>query len=149
MRLFWFCLFVCLSYVFVLFYVNFFSWRDGKQLCNLINIIKPDLIPSLSVCAKSNSLFSFMILVFFLYAYLLSLLCSTLIILVIGFWNSLTLQSNAIQNLQTAIDVAYNEYDIPKLIDAKDIASDSPDELSNMTYLSYFRDKVTFILFVC
>eukprot|EP01128_Nolandella_sp_AFSM9_P005943 TRINITY_DN2974_c1_g1_i1.p1 TRINITY_DN2974_c1_g1~~TRINITY_DN2974_c1_g1_i1.p1 ORF type:complete len:2256 (+),score=483.29 TRINITY_DN2974_c1_g1_i1:35-6769(+) len=46
-----------------------------------------------------------------------------------------------LDNAQLAIDTAFDEFEIPRVIDASDMASDEPDELVNMTYLSYFRDK--------
>mmetsp|Transcript_21744 Transcript_21744/g.29891 ORF Transcript_21744/g.29891 Transcript_21744/m.29891 type:complete len:636 (+) Transcript_21744:44-1951(+) len=44
-----------------------------------------------------------------------------------------------VDDLQRAIDVARNEYDIQPLIDAIDI-NQTPDEHSIMAYVSYFRD---------
>lgn len=38
-----------LSFLFRVYSVSRVSWRDGKQLCNLLNTIKPGLIPSISV----------------------------------------------------------------------------------------------------
>eukprot|EP01089_Gocevia_fonbrunei_P013346 TRINITY_DN340_c0_g1_i5.p1 TRINITY_DN340_c0_g1~~TRINITY_DN340_c0_g1_i5.p1 ORF type:complete len:1157 (-),score=418.97 TRINITY_DN340_c0_g1_i5:34-3504(-) len=40
---------------------------------------------------------------------------------------------------QKAMDTAEEAYDIPKLLDAEDLVN-NPDELSMMTYISYFRD---------
>jgi len=75
------------------------DWTDGKQICNLINKIRDDLIPDNKI------------------------------------------GNNPVENIQQAIDIAANEFDIPRVIDATDMASSAPDELVNMTYLSYFRDK--------
>jgi filamin len=44
-----------------------------------------------------------------------------------------------LNDLNTSIDTANKEYDIPKLMDAEDI-HECPDELAMMTYISYFRD---------
>lgn len=40
---------------------------------------------------------------------------------------------------QTAIDAADSELGIPKIVDAEDVAT-KPEQLSMMTYISYFRD---------
>jgi len=42
-------------------------------------------------------------------------------------------------NVQMALDKAYDNMKIPKLLDAEDVAN-SPDELAMMTYISYYRD---------
>lgn len=46
---------------------------------------------------------------------------------------------NALHDTQTAMDTAEKEYEIPKILDAADLVN-TPDELSTMTYVSYFRD---------
>jgi len=46
-----------------------------------------------------------------------------------------------LRNLDLGIDAALKELDIPKLIEAEEMNSPDSDELANMTYLSYFRDK--------
>jgi len=43
------------------------------------------------------------------------------------------------QDAQKAMDVSEKEYSIPQLLDAIDLVN-NPDELSLMTYISYFRD---------
>jgi len=44
-----------------------------------------------------------------------------------------------LQDAQKAMDVSEKEYSIPQLLDAVDLVN-NPDELSLMTYISYFRD---------
>lgn len=82
--------------------INIFSWKDGKQILNLINKIRPDTVE------ESN------------------------------------ITENPLNNVQLALDTAESEFDIPAVLDASDMACDTPNELVNMTYLSYFRDKVRF-----
>jgi len=48
-------------------------------------------------------------------------------------------ESHAVDDIQRAIDIARNEYNIQPLLDAVDI-HENPEELSLMTYVSYFRD---------
>lgn len=48
--------------------------------------------------------------------------------------------ANALQNAQRAIQTANIQFEIPVILDAEDIIADPPDELSIMTYLSYFRE---------
>ena len=45
---------------------------------------------------------------------------------------------NALENTQHAMDIAESEFDIPKIIDPEHMCVEKPDELSVMTYLSYF-----------
>nr|WAW84877.1 filamin-like 7 [Halisarca dujardinii] len=45
---------------------------------------------------------------------------------------------NAVANVQTAMQIAYEQFDIPQIIEPNDMAALIPDELSMMTYLSYF-----------
>lgn len=54
-------------------------------------------------------------------------------------------QCNPLNNVQLAIDTAESEFDIPAVLDASDMACEVPNELVNMTYLSYFRDKVEIV----
>jgi len=75
------------------------DFSDGKQICNLVNKIRPGLIRP----------------------------------------NEIT--NDALANVQKALDISLEEFDIPKVLDAADMAQEDPDELANMTYLSYFRDK--------
>lgn len=49
---------------------------------------------------------------------------------------------NPLTDTQKAIDTAEKEYDIPPLLDAEDLVN-NPDELSLMTYISYFRDYLS------
>jgi hypothetical protein len=56
-------------------------------------------------------------------------------------------QDNGLKNVQLALDTAESEFDIPAVLDASDMANETPNELVNMTYLSYFRDKVTILVF--
>lgn len=88
--------------------------------------------------------FSFFRSSFFLHALSLSLLSSLSLDSCF-----LTLQDDPLDNAQLAIDTAFDHFDIPRVIDASDMASDTPDELVNMTYLSYFRDKVNLSIFRC
>lgn len=46
-----------------------------------------------------------------------------------------------LDDTEAAIESSLNQFGIPKVVDASDLVSDNPDELVNMTYLSYFRDK--------
>jgi len=48
-------------------------------------------------------------------------------------------EQHAVDDIQRGLDIAQNEYEIRPLIDAIDIAQ-NPEELSMMTYISYFRD---------
>jgi filamin len=48
-------------------------------------------------------------------------------------------ENNAVNDIQRALDIAQSEYEIRPLLDAIDIAQ-NPEELSMMTYISYFRD---------
>ncbi len=59
----------------------------------------------------------------------------------IGF-TIIDLQDDALANLELGIDAALNECGIPKLMEPEEMNSPNSDELANMTYLSYFRDKV-------
>lgn len=52
------------------------------------------------------------------------------------------LKHKPLVDLEKAMDVSEQEYDIPKLLDAEDIVN-NPDELSIMTYVSYFRDYLS------
>ena len=52
-------------------------------------------------------------------------------------WASLD-PSNAVQNVTNAINLADKHLGIPQVIQPEDLAVDKPDELSVMTYLSYF-----------
>ena len=45
---------------------------------------------------------------------------------------------NALQNVTKAMKIAEENFDIPQIIEASDMAMLAPDELSVMTYLSYF-----------
>ena len=45
-----------------------------------------------------------------------------------------------------AFDAAHNHFQIPKLLDAELVTSE-PDELSIMTYVSFYKSKVEHILF--
>jgi filamin len=47
-----------------------------------------------------------------------------------------------VENINMALNNAYNNMKIPMLLDAEDVAN-SPDELAMMTYISYFRDYWT------
>jgi filamin len=49
------------------------------------------------------------------------------------------LARNPLKDAQKAMDVSEREYSIPQLLDAVDLVN-NPDELSLMTYISYFRD---------
>lgn len=49
----------------------------------------------------------------------------------------------AIDDMNTAFDIAEKNFNIPKLLEAEYVVSD-PDELSIMTYVSYFRK-----VFIC
>lgn len=68
-------------------------------------------------------------------------LCKLVNILRPGIIPPADITEDYLQNAEQAIEKAYDEFDIPKVIDASDMASENPDELVNMTYLSYFRDK--------
>lgn len=46
---------------------------------------------------------------------------------------------DALKNLKNAMDKAHNQMQIPDIVDPEDMA-ESPDPLSNMTYISYFRE---------
>ena len=46
--------------------------------------------------------------------------------------------SDALPNTKKAMDQAEEEFDIPQIIDPEHLCIDKPDELSCMTYLSYF-----------
>ena len=46
--------------------------------------------------------------------------------------------SDALHNIQKAMDVAEEEFGIPKVIKPEHLCVEQPDELSVMTYLSYF-----------
>ncbi|KAN0030275.1 hypothetical protein ACTA71_010037 [Dictyostelium dimigraforme] len=50
-----------------------------------------------------------------------------------------TLTGDAVQDIDRSMDIALEEYEIPKIMDANDMNS-LPDELSVITYVSYFRD---------
>jgi filamin len=56
-----------------------------------------------------------------------------------GVINMAELSKDPLVDTNNAMDVAATEYEIPKLIDATDMV-ECPDELSTMTYVSYFRD---------
>ena len=45
---------------------------------------------------------------------------------------------DAVANTQHAMDIAESEFDIPKIIEPQHMCVEKPDELSVMTYLSYF-----------
>eukprot|EP00054_Salpingoeca_dolichothecata_P031713 m.264383 g.264383 ORF g.264383 m.264383 type:complete len:407 (-) comp27777_c0_seq1:167-1387(-) len=47
---------------------------------------------------------------------------------------------NKVRNAQTGIDTAYENLGIPKLISAADLTNPAVDDLSVVTYVSYFRD---------
>jgi tryptophanyl-tRNA synthetase len=59
------------------------------------------------------------------------------------------LQDDPLEVLDKTFAIADDEFKIPKLLDATDM--DNPDELSVMTYVSYFRqkDKVLILSVVC
>eukprot|EP01126_Amoeba_proteus_P013660 TRINITY_DN1585_c0_g1_i4.p1 TRINITY_DN1585_c0_g1~~TRINITY_DN1585_c0_g1_i4.p1 ORF type:complete len:1109 (-),score=323.00 TRINITY_DN1585_c0_g1_i4:135-3389(-) len=44
----------------------------------------------------------------------------------------------ALENLSSSFDIAFEKFQIPKMLDPEDVVSD-PDELSIMTYVSYYR----------
>ncbi|EGC39028.1 hypothetical protein DICPUDRAFT_91322 [Dictyostelium purpureum] len=50
-----------------------------------------------------------------------------------------TLTGDAVQDIDRSMDISLEEYEIPKIMDAVDMNS-LPDELSVITYVSYFRD---------
>jgi len=54
-------------------------------------------------------------------------------------YNMSGLARKPLQDSQKAMDVSEREYQIPQLLDAADLVN-NPDELSLMTYISYFRD---------
>jgi len=56
-----------------------------------------------------------------------------------GVINMAELSKDPLLDTNNAMDIAAKEYEIPKLIDANDMV-ECPDELSTMTYVSYFRD---------
>eukprot|EP00005_Dracoamoeba_jomungandri_P012547 CAMPEP_0174276948 /NCGR_PEP_ID=MMETSP0439-20130205/60667_1 /TAXON_ID=0 /ORGANISM="Stereomyxa ramosa, Strain Chinc5" /LENGTH=938 /DNA_ID=CAMNT_0015369225 /DNA_START=32 /DNA_END=2848 /DNA_ORIENTATION=- len=49
-------------------------------------------------------------------------------------------------NAALGIDVAFNQLDVPKLIDAEDMVADKPDEISVMTYVSVFKEQEQVLL---
>jgi hypothetical protein len=49
------------------------------------------------------------------------------------------LSGDAVNDINKAMDHAVNNYNIPKILDPQDM-HEYPDELSTMTYVSYFRD---------
>jgi filamin len=49
------------------------------------------------------------------------------------------LSGNRVGDIDKAMDVAQAQYEIPKILDAVDMA-EYPEELSNITYVSYYRD---------
>lgn len=52
-----------------------------------------------------------------------------------------TLSNDPLTNATKAMDLAQDLFDIPKIIDPNDLIT-MPDDLSIMTYLSYFRNYV-------
>ncbi|KFM80818.1 Filamin-A, partial [Stegodyphus mimosarum] len=52
-------------------------------------------------------------------------------------WNSLSIK-NSVENCRTAMYLARDEFSIPMILTPEDLASHNLDELSGMTYLSYF-----------
>ena len=50
-------------------------------------------------------------------------------------------QSDARRNLERAFDVAESELHIPRILDPDDMLTGKPDDLSVMTYVSFFRMK--------
>ena len=46
--------------------------------------------------------------------------------------------NNAFENIQNAISLAREHFEIPEVLHAEDLAVESPDKLAVMTYLSYF-----------
>ncbi|GAM28593.1 hypothetical protein SAMD00019534_117690 [Acytostelium subglobosum LB1] len=56
-----------------------------------------------------------------------------------GVLNMNTLSNDPFTDVNRAMDVALEQYDIPKIMDPSDMVN-LPDELSVITYVSYFRD---------
>jgi filamin len=56
--------------------------------------------------------------------------------------NMSKLTKRPLQDTQKAMDTAEDAYGIPKLLDADDLVN-NPEELSVMTYISYFRDYLS------
>ena len=52
-------------------------------------------------------------------------------------------RSNRVENCRRAMEVAEREFGIPMLISPEDLSSPDLDELSGMTYLSYFMNSPT------
>ncbi|XP_054721310.1 filamin-A-like [Uloborus diversus] len=52
-------------------------------------------------------------------------------------WKSLSIK-NSVENCRTAMHLARDEFGIPMILTPEDLASHNLDELSGMTYLSYF-----------
>ena len=52
-------------------------------------------------------------------------------------------RSRKVENCRLAMETAEREFGIPMLISPEDLASPDLDELSGMTYLSYFMNSAT------
>lgn len=50
----------------------------------------------------------------------------------------------ALENMAAAFDTACDKFQIPKVLDPEDTVSD-PDDLSVMTYVSYYRYNITYV----
>jgi len=55
-------------------------------------------------------------------------------------------RGNELENTQKVMEAAEVFLGIPHILDAKDLVSDKVDEKATMSYLSYFKDMVRFVL---